>query len=91
MVAQVVVGEPEAVPDIGLQPGVAKGLEQLERLPAGDERMPVITELDIEPADPIQGEGLARPVAGGGEQLQGLPDMAERVGVPALLLKHGAE
>ena len=91
VVAEVVVGEPEAVPDVGLQPGVAKFGEQLERLPAGDERMAVIAELDVEPADPVQGEGLARPVAGGGEQLQRLPGMAERVGVPALLLERDAE
>ena len=82
VVAEVVVGEPEAVPDVGLQPGVAKFGEQLERLPAGDERMAVIAELDVEPADPVQGEGLARPVAGGGEQLQRLPGMAERVARP---------
>jgi hypothetical protein len=40
---------------------------------------------------PVQGEGLARPVVGGGEQLQRLPGMAERVRVPALLLEHDAE
>jgi hypothetical protein len=91
VVAELVVGEPEAVPDVGLQPGVATFLEQLERLPAGGARLPVVAELDMEPADPVEGEGLARPVAGRGEQLERLPGMAEGVGVAALLLEHDAE
>ena len=91
VVAEVVVGEPEAVPDVGLQPGVAKLLEQLECLPAGGERLPVVAELDVEPADPVQGEGLACPVARGGEQLQPLPGMAQGVGIAALLLERDAE
>jgi hypothetical protein len=61
VVAEVVVGEPEAVPDVGLQPGVAKLGEQLERLPAGDERMAVIADLDVEPADPGSGRGPGPP------------------------------
>jgi hypothetical protein len=91
VVAEMVVGEPEAVPDVGLQPGVATFLEQLERLPAGGARLPVVAELDMEPADPVEGEGLARPVAARGEQLERLPGMAEGVGVAALLLEHDAE
>ena len=45
----------------------------------------------MEPADPVEGEGLARPVVRGGEQLQRLPGMAERVGVAALLFQRYAD
>ena len=81
MVAEVVVRVPQAVQGGSLQLWVAKRLTlvQLERLPAVDERLPVIAEHGVEPAHRVQGDGLARPVTSGGEQLQRLPGMIQRL------------
>src|SRR6266516_260937 len=88
VVAQLMMGVAQTVPDVALLLGVvAKFLLQLESLPAVAERLPVIAELGMEPADPVQGQSLAEPVAGSVEQIQCLLGMAERVCATAPPLK----
>src|SRR5262249_40977294 len=88
-----VVRVPEAVKGGSLELWVAKllALVQLERLPAVAERLPVIAEHGMEPANRVQGDSLARPVTGGGGQLQRLPGMLQRLVVQALKLNHDGQ
>ena len=70
MVAEVMMGVTEAVPDPGLHVGRATELGvQAESPPAVAEGLPVVPEVGVEPADAVQGDRLALPVAGGGQMM----------------------
>jgi hypothetical protein len=73
VIAEMVVGVAEAVPGAGLELGVAEFLEQVKGLLAVAERLLVIAEPGVEPADRVHGECLAHLVTGGPVLLQRLP------------------
>jgi putative transposase len=80
VVAQVLVGVSEAVQRRGLRLAVAECVEQVESLAAVAQRLPVIPEPGVEPANRVQGECLARQVTGG---RQARPDWLTETRLPA--------
>jgi hypothetical protein len=83
-VAQVVLGVPQAVPSISLDPAVAGFGTQSECLAAEHAGLLVVTEKPVAPADGVERLGLGRLIADGLAQAQRLLSVPERVGVAAL-------
>gem|GEM_PF-6165915 len=77
MLAKVVAGVAEAVPGVGLPGTVAELLEQDERLLAACERLLVVTEQGLKPADMVEGVGLPVMVAGGPVQAKGVAGVVD--------------
>jgi hypothetical protein len=90
-VAEVLLGEAQAVPGSRLAGTVPEQAEPGHGRPAGVPGLPVVADQGVTPADVVQGRGLPGLVAGGQEQRESLLGVPERVGVPVLLLGHPAE
>src|SRR5690348_18476976 len=86
-----VVGVAKTVRDAGLAVPVTEFLGQRERLLAGGDRLLVLAELEVAPADVVEDQALSAPVAGGAEQVEGQPALVQRVGVVAMDFLYLAE
>ncbi len=80
VVAEVVVGVPDAVPGAGGPVQVTVGLEDVEGLAAVRQRLRELAEHRVVPADRVQRLGLAGPVVGAREEREGLFGVLERGG-----------
>jgi hypothetical protein len=65
VLADLLMGMPEAVKRAGFSFLTAEVAEQVERLFAVADRLLVVPDFGAEPADRVEGLGLARPVADG--------------------------
>src|SRR2546421_7388690 len=91
VVAEVMVGEAEAVPNGGFHPAVAEPLDEFERPLAGRSGLVIFAELPMAPADRVQGVGLADWMIDGLVQVEGLPGMVECLPMAALAFDFPAE
>ena len=91
MLAYLLVGISEAVERAGLSLGEAEVAEQVERLLAVAERLLVVPDYGAEPADRVEGLGLAGPVAGGRVRRQRLPGVAQGLAVAPLMAQRDGQ
>src|SRR5580704_3320690 len=82
--AEPLVDEAEVIQGARLAFQVAQFAVQAQRLAGGAERLGVLAELDLAPADAVEGQRLPGAVAGGFEQRQG--GAGARHGLPGLPL-----
>ena len=88
VVAELLMGVPEAVQRVGHPFGVAEVTEQVKSLPAVTERLLVIPEYGVEPADRVQGHSPAGQVAGGRPQLKRPLGLAKGLAVAAPVIQR---